>query len=478
MRTAIAQLSLLSLATLAHIAACDPDLDAPTFRAGAPVLSIGDLVQELEPVPGGGGCEGCVTCFDRPGNGKSATMCVRPDTKFTGGQILAADDQAPLELGLMGVKWQLHAGSGAQPLCQGGSCIAFNGGLEDGFASLSIVGLKSNVVDPPTQIRFTSIKDQQWSEGMGPLVEIPAGIGPAPQPGLEPLAAGPVAPSSYTGAVAHITYPLNHGGLASCSGVLVAEDYVLTAAHCIARESSDIMNAMQSVCPALSIPTGFRVRIGGLGSPDSSSFPLDMQHTAKTIHLFPDGDVDLALIRLGEPSNAKPIPLIGLAHQISRPAAMYTAYGYGVSGVPAAPTQDAYDWGRLKRTPLAVCADTSVQNRFSNPHELMSFQPSIGEIGVCRGDSGGPVLGTFGAAERVVAIMILRVLGSSRVDFESEDIEMVAGRGFAWSRHNACGRASAAAYVAVRLDKPRIHGWLMSFLGSEPTTQCFAAEAS
>lgn len=442
---------------------CD-DGDNPEieFRATPEAVHLEDLV--LDPVPGKGGCEGCVTCFARgPGSG-SGKICVRPDTRFVHTQLSATDDIQLTDGGLP-LAWQLFAKS-YTPLCSGQSCLGI--GANQGPEGHTVIDIDNLIASKlsPTQLQFNTIGDQKWKEG--PIVDLPQELGPTPPQGDAPGSAAPfVGRDPVTPALAHITYPAVSGGFRSCSGALVTERLVLTAAHCFI--DSNNVTPLSKMWPLkLPPPTGLNVRLSGIHSPDHPTFPDGSVHTTITaIHLHPELSRDLALVELAAPSGLAPLSLnepVGLGK--SKPELI--AYGYGVSGTPDSTDKKAYDWGRLKRTTLQE--EHQLRARFAFPEQLMTFGAAINGIGVCRGDSGGPVIRKVGATYQLIAVMVARVAGMGpRVAFN--DVELVGGRGFAFSRHNACGLDSPRAYVAVLLDCD-VKQWIKGFLGGHPPAQC------
>lgn len=118
---------------------------------------------------------------------------------------------------------------------------------------------------------------------------------------------------------------------------------------------------------------------------------------------------------------------------------------------------ERYDWGRLKRIPLAT-ADL-LPGRPESPY-LLTYTATNGSIGVCRGDSGGPVLRTIGGQKRVVGVMFARVRIPDEGQPDQPPLETVGARSFAWSRHNACGDGPAHGFAATRIDHPELHAWI------------------
>lgn len=155
----------LTLAAFIPAIGCDPGDDASVeFRAEDAPFGISDLV--LDPVPGSGGCEGCVTGFARSPNGASAEMTVRSDAKFVGSSLYASDDLT-LNKPVLELSWQLLGGAdAATSLCSGASCLALNLGPTLVGASHQLVCVMlARVVEVSTEEGTQSVVELTSSNG-------------------------------------------------------------------------------------------------------------------------------------------------------------------------------------------------------------------------------------------------------------------------------------------------------------------------
>lgn len=441
----------LALAALVHAFGCDPQIDPPDFRGGEGDAKLSYTDPVLDPVPGGGGCEGCVTCFAHL-NKSTRQLCVRTDIRFTGYRISLADD---LPLSFTGqTKWQLHDGS-SNPLCSGDSCVATALPLLPGQQlKLDLTVSKASA---PRTLRFTQIEGLKWRAM--PEIRIAEDLGAIAD--QDPGSAEPVTDSdAITDAMVHITYPARSVGVSSCSGFLVADRLVLTAAHCLVEQPT-VPTAKLPGWPGWTpVPAaGIDVRLGGLHGPDD----LDgTTQKALAVHIYNDPEVDLALVELAVWPGVAPLVLSSpqLAPKPNEPSTIMT-YGYGVSGSLPDADSESYDWGRLKRTLLEE--EFLVRPSLENAAKVVTFAPPPG-MGVCHGDSGGPVVRTVDGTSTVIGVMLARVVTVGGEVPQKEAIDLLGGAGFAFSRHNSCGLGSPLAYVAARLDRPEVRTWLDSFM--------------
>ena len=160
---------------------------------------------------------------------------------------------------------------------------------------------------------------------------------------------------------------LQHAGSTAgfCTGVVLAQDVVLTAAHCV--------------------PSGAELRVH---LPSSTDHPVLLPVSALAVHPDYRADairtrersIDLALIRL-----ARPLPSQFVPTTVARSVGVKLGQTFTVAGFGVTREGDASTSGRLRAVALAAHAPAS--NVL-----LWAVDPQGQGAGVCMGDSGGPVV--------------------------------------------------------------------------------------
>ncbi|MDP4022597.1 trypsin-like serine protease [Methylobacterium sp. NEAU 140] len=177
--------------------------------------------------------------------------------------------------------------------------------------------------------------------------------------------AGRDALSQATVGIGTITQPEDALKLTRCSGILIAPDLILTAAHCV---NGDPLGALivffRGTEPVRPV---YAARVAARYSPD----PGEMLPNAAPNLSLADLSLDLAVLRLTEPvRDRKPVPL---ASDPSRVPGRLRVAGAGLSGRGV---------GRLRTAALTPVAATSTGLTIARADGAR----------ICFGDSGGPVV--------------------------------------------------------------------------------------
>jgi len=185
---------------------------------------------------------------------------------------------------------------------------------------------------------------------------------------------------------------LAEGKPALCSGVLIAEDLVLTAAHCVPAPGSEKVEVLYDLDPSKSTPDNYRDR--NAKRIFSTNFVRHETYRERGSDIFdiPAG-TDLALIRLDPPLAGHatanlpragiPLPEEGIMVVLAGWGAASSAGEYGLNRGPA------------RMTPSFMAFGLGI-------HRGQAEYGNDGGSTICPGDSGGPAFWTEGSAEPVV----------------------------------------------------------------------------
>ena len=181
------------------------------------------------------------------------------------------------------------------------------------------------------------------------------------------LAAGPsqalVGQSAEGGAMApHVLMVLTSrpAGAGYCTGVAIAQDVILTAAHCVAGMRDTRILLKQGEAMTFSEPGAIAIH------------PEYRAQAPRTR----ERSIDLALIRTAQRLPVQPIAIDDRAPQLG---AHYGVAGFGVTREGVGNSGGVLRWGELRtRAPLSRIL-------------LWAEDPRGKGFGVCEGDSGGPI---------------------------------------------------------------------------------------
>lgn len=165
-----------------------------------------------------------------------------------------------------------------------------------------------------------------------------------------------------------------------CGGSLIADVWVLTAAHCVQGESPSAL-AVAVGRTVLSSNQGQRRAVAAVFVHPDFGSPLGLAN-------------DVALLRLASPVSITPVTLAGAADDGFEAAGTpLTVIGWGntnANGQPSYPDE-------LREVDVPVISDTQCSRVYRNaldaPTMLCAGAPGLDS---CQGDSGGPLFATSG----------------------------------------------------------------------------------
>lgn len=179
----------------------------------------------------------------------------------------------------------------------------------------------------------------------------------------------------------YVVMTYNPNGNLICTGALIRDNVILTAAHCLS-EKPDGLKIIFGVAPMTSKYV----------SRKSAAFIPHPSFRKPSTH-----DIALIVFSGGLPAGFKPIQVAPEKFPLKE-GYQFTAVGYGrTAGNDPASPQDKQGMARLRSTHLGVSVLSDDGNYF-----LIKQNP---EAGVCNGDSGGPALMQYRGVNYVVGIL-------------------------------------------------------------------------
>jgi secreted trypsin-like serine protease len=166
-----------------------------------------------------------------------------------------------------------------------------------------------------------------------------------------------------------------------CTGVAIARDLVLTAAHCVqAGAEYKLVELDAQRQPLLK---------------DTLTIARHPQFNLKTM-LAHRATADVALVKLATPLKVTPAALLGTRARIA-PGERFTVHGYGMSV-----SSDANSSATLRRSTLAATGKPgNLQLRLVDP----ATGGDRAGLGACTGDSGAPVYQDLGGTLAVIGVV-------------------------------------------------------------------------
>ena len=168
---------------------------------------------------------------------------------------------------------------------------------------------------------------------------------------------GPMAPH----AVMVLTSSAKGAGF--CTGVVIAREAILTAAHCVTALAKTMVFFKQGEAPVFLAPATIAIH------PDyKAQAPRTRERS-----------IDLALIRTSAPLPTPYRPVMLDDRGATTVGALYGVAGFGLTREGQGASGGALHWGKLQaRAPLSTIL-------------LWAEDPNARGFGACEGDSGGPV---------------------------------------------------------------------------------------
>lgn len=242
-----------------------------------------------------------------------------------------------------------------------------------------------------------------------------------------------------------------------CGASIVADGWVLTAAHCLYDKNCNKLDFTALYALGGDKPLGpglLRMSVTAVRPhPNFRCMPVaDMIATFKAGQAIPMGN-DIGLVRVD--GVKVPVPALVIASDGSATSGQLVVSGWGTLGNSGALSSELNSVS-LVTVATSTCAQSWSPSTLSTD-QLCVAPPKLGPLaGICSGDSGGPLVATVGLTQVQVGVVSLGHLVCSVVDRPSLFtnvlthriwIESVVGKGKLAAAGPSCTPAAMAAGI-------------------------------
>lgn len=207
---------------------------------------------------------------------------------------------------------------------------------------------------------------------------------------------GKDAPARTYDAVANVSI----GGVAGCTGTLIAPTWVLTAGHC-----GSATGALGLATPIALPGSTVTVSLGTVNADGSGGERITAADVVvEPSYLLTEGS-DIALVRLSRAASPTPVRIAGRnGAGLWTPGVLATIAGFGVTSASGGKSPARMQVAEVPIVTDATCA-SAYPNSFEARTQVCAGYPQ-GGVDTCQGDSGGPLFGRDGRG-------VLKVVGAT-----------------------------------------------------------------